>query len=174
MLCNGLSLPALMHLMGHSKIQTTMVYVQLTAEDVYQQYAHAVAQHIRLHSFCSVMRHHRPLHSSIGTTVCSVRRNLSPLRSAMQPEGSTRAPSAASCVTWRRITPRSPGSSNCNAIRTFWAGWRIYAPILHHLAKITIAIRVTFLHRMLEDLAWSQQIPTLAHLLSRADVPRRE
>ena len=47
MLCNGLSLPALMHLMGHSKIQTTMVYVHLTAEEVYQQYAHAVAQHIR-------------------------------------------------------------------------------------------------------------------------------
>src|SRR5260370_1424575 len=42
------------------------------------------------------------------------------------------------------------------------------------LAKITIAIRVTFLHRMLEDLAWNEQIPTLAHLLSRADVPRRE
>jgi integrase len=47
MLCNGLSLPALMHLMGHSKIQTTMVYVQLTAEEVYRQYAHAVAQRIR-------------------------------------------------------------------------------------------------------------------------------
>src|SRR5262249_57290312 len=47
MLCNGLSLPALMHLMGHTKIQTTMVYVQLTAEEVYRQYAHAVAQHIR-------------------------------------------------------------------------------------------------------------------------------
>jgi integrase/recombinase XerD len=47
MLYNGLSLPALMHLMGHSKIQTTMVYVQLTAEEVYQQYARAVAQHIR-------------------------------------------------------------------------------------------------------------------------------
>jgi len=47
MLCNGISLPALMHLMGHSKIQTTMVYVQLTPEEVYRQYAHAVAQHIR-------------------------------------------------------------------------------------------------------------------------------
>jgi len=41
-------------------------------------------------------------------------------------------------------------------------------------AKITIAIRVTFLHRMLQDLAWNEQIPTLAHLLSRADVPRRD
>lgn len=42
------------------------------------------------------------------------------------------------------------------------------------LAKITIAIRVIFLHRMLQDLAWSRQLPALAHLLSRADVPRRE
>jgi hypothetical protein len=33
--------------MGHSKIQTTMVYIQLTPEEVYRQYAHAVAQHIR-------------------------------------------------------------------------------------------------------------------------------
>lgn len=47
MLCSGLSLPALMHLMGHSKIQTTMVYVQLSAEEVYRQYARAVAQRIQ-------------------------------------------------------------------------------------------------------------------------------
>jgi integrase/recombinase XerD len=47
MLRNGISLPALMHLMGHTKIQTTLIYVQLTAQDVYQQYARAVAQHIR-------------------------------------------------------------------------------------------------------------------------------
>jgi site-specific recombinase XerD len=47
MLCHGISLPALMQLMGHSKIQTTMVYVHLTAEEVYRQYVHAVAQHIR-------------------------------------------------------------------------------------------------------------------------------
>ena len=46
----------------------------------------------------------------------------------MQPEGSTRGPSATSSVIWRRITPRSPGSSNFNATHTFWAGWRIYAP----------------------------------------------
>jgi len=36
-----------MRLMGHSKIQTTMLYVQLTPEEVYQQYARAVAQQIR-------------------------------------------------------------------------------------------------------------------------------
>jgi len=43
----GMSLPALMHLMGHSDIQTTLLYVQVTPQDVYQQYARAVAQHLR-------------------------------------------------------------------------------------------------------------------------------
>ena len=43
----GVSIPALMQLMGHAQIQTTMVYVQVTALDVYQQYARAVTQHMR-------------------------------------------------------------------------------------------------------------------------------
>jgi integrase len=43
----GVSLPALMQLMGHAHIETTMVYVQVTPLEVYQQYARAVAQHIR-------------------------------------------------------------------------------------------------------------------------------
>jgi integrase len=43
----GMSLPALMQLMGHSDIQTTLVYVEVTPQDVYLQYARAVAQHIR-------------------------------------------------------------------------------------------------------------------------------
>jgi integrase/recombinase XerD len=43
----GLSLPALMQLMGHADIQTTLLYVQVTPQDVYLQYARAVAQHIR-------------------------------------------------------------------------------------------------------------------------------
>jgi len=43
----GISLPALMQLMGHANIQTTMVYVQLTPKDVWEQYARAAAQHIR-------------------------------------------------------------------------------------------------------------------------------
>jgi integrase len=43
----GVSLPALMQLMGHAHIQTTLVYVQVTPLEVYQQYARAVAQHIR-------------------------------------------------------------------------------------------------------------------------------
>jgi site-specific recombinase XerD len=45
----GVSLPALMQLMGHAQVQTTLVYVQVTPLEVYQQYeyARAVAQHIR-------------------------------------------------------------------------------------------------------------------------------
>jgi len=43
----GISLPALMHLMGHAQIQTTMVYINVTPQDVYQQYARAAAQLVR-------------------------------------------------------------------------------------------------------------------------------
>jgi site-specific recombinase XerD len=43
----GISLPALMHLMGHAQIQTTMVYIRITPQDVYQQYVRAVAQLVR-------------------------------------------------------------------------------------------------------------------------------
>jgi integrase/recombinase XerD len=43
----GMSLPALMQLMGHSDIETTLVYVQVTPQDVYLEYARAVAKHIR-------------------------------------------------------------------------------------------------------------------------------
>jgi site-specific recombinase XerD len=37
----------LMHLMGHAYIQTTMIYVNITPQDVYQQYARAAAQLVR-------------------------------------------------------------------------------------------------------------------------------
>jgi integrase/recombinase XerD len=47
MVSGGVSLPALMHLMGHAHIQTTLIYVEITPLEVYQQYARAVAQHIR-------------------------------------------------------------------------------------------------------------------------------
>jgi site-specific recombinase XerD len=43
----GISLPALMQLMGHAHIHTTMIYVQVSPVEVYQQYARAVAQLIR-------------------------------------------------------------------------------------------------------------------------------
>jgi integrase len=40
----GISLPALMRLMGHANIQTTLIYVEVTPLDVYQQFARAAAQ----------------------------------------------------------------------------------------------------------------------------------
>ncbi|MGB8535964.1 MAG: tyrosine-type recombinase/integrase [Acidobacteriaceae bacterium] len=40
----GISLPALMQLMGHTDIETTMHYVKVSPQDVYLQYAHAAAQ----------------------------------------------------------------------------------------------------------------------------------
>lgn len=42
------------------------------------------------------------------------------------------------------------------------------------LAAITRANYVIYLRRLLEDLAWTQQLPALAHLLGRDDVPRKE
>jgi len=47
MVRGGMSLPALMQLMGHANIETTLRYVQVTAQDVYLEYARAVAQCVR-------------------------------------------------------------------------------------------------------------------------------
>ena len=46
----GISLPALQHLMGHSQIRTTMLYVQLAPQDVWREYACAIAKRTRLGS----------------------------------------------------------------------------------------------------------------------------
>ena len=50
MVLAGISLPALQHLMGHSQIHTTMLYVQLAPQDVWREYARAVASRARLTS----------------------------------------------------------------------------------------------------------------------------
>jgi len=44
----GISVPALQHLMGHSQIHTTMLYVQLAPQDVWREYARAVQSRTRL------------------------------------------------------------------------------------------------------------------------------
>jgi site-specific recombinase XerD len=38
----GVALPALMHLMGHASIQTTLLYTELSREDVWKQYRSAM------------------------------------------------------------------------------------------------------------------------------------
>lgn len=43
----GVSLPALMRLMGHRQIHTTLLYIQLTPQDVFAEYTRAVARMTR-------------------------------------------------------------------------------------------------------------------------------
>ena len=44
----GISLPALQQLMGHAQIHTTMLYVQLAPQDVWNEYSRAVQNRTRL------------------------------------------------------------------------------------------------------------------------------
>ena len=44
----GMSLPALMHLMGHADIHTTMLYCALAPQDVWREYTRAVQRRLRL------------------------------------------------------------------------------------------------------------------------------
>jgi len=46
MVRDGISLPALQHLMGHSQIQTTMLYVHIAPQDVWREYARVVQKRI--------------------------------------------------------------------------------------------------------------------------------
>jgi site-specific recombinase XerD len=47
MVRDGISLPALQLLMGHAQIRTTMLYVQLAPQDVWQEYRRAIAKRSR-------------------------------------------------------------------------------------------------------------------------------
>lgn len=49
MVRSGISLPALMHLMGHSHIQTTMLYVKLSPQDVWREYHRAIKNQKQLY-----------------------------------------------------------------------------------------------------------------------------
>jgi site-specific recombinase XerD len=48
MVRSGVSLPALQRLMGHAHIHTTLLYIQLTPQDVFDEYSRAVAQIAKL------------------------------------------------------------------------------------------------------------------------------
>ena len=43
----GVSLPALQRLMGHAYIHTTLVYIHLTPQDVFAEYARAVERRLK-------------------------------------------------------------------------------------------------------------------------------
>jgi integrase len=42
------------------------------------------------------------------------------------------------------------------------------------LAKLTLVLRIVRLRRLLGELAWTHELPSLAHLLGRDDIPRRD
>lgn len=46
----GMSLPALQRLMGHSQIATTMLYVELSSQDIWREYARAIEKRKKLGS----------------------------------------------------------------------------------------------------------------------------
>jgi site-specific recombinase XerD len=48
MVRDGISLPALQQLLGHSQIRTTMIYAQLAPQEVWRQYRRAIEQRARL------------------------------------------------------------------------------------------------------------------------------
>jgi len=50
MVRDGISLPALQHLMGHAQIHTTMLYVQLAPQDVWREYRRALEKRAQLRS----------------------------------------------------------------------------------------------------------------------------
>jgi integrase/recombinase XerD len=50
MVLAGMSLPALQHLLGHSQITTTMVYVALAPQDVWREYSRAIEKRKKLGS----------------------------------------------------------------------------------------------------------------------------
>jgi site-specific recombinase XerD len=50
MVRDGVSLPALQHLMGHAQIHTTMLYVQLAPQDVWSEYRRAIEKRTALDS----------------------------------------------------------------------------------------------------------------------------
>jgi site-specific recombinase XerD len=119
------------------------------------------------------MRHHRPLGHPLESLFA---RSAQSLTTALS-DGTQRVYQGTFRSFLRYLAAHHPDVSRLQQLRRdpHILGW--LADLRSHippLAKITIAIRVTFLHRMLQDLAWNEQLPTLAHLLSRADIPRRD
>ena len=117
------------------------------------------------------MRHHQPLGHPLEPLFA---RSAQSLTTALS-DGTRRVYQETFRNFLRYLVAHHPDISRLKQLRrdAHILGW--LAHLRSHtppLAKITIAIRVTFLQRMLQDLAWSQQLPTLAHLLSRPDVPR--
>jgi len=119
------------------------------------------------------MRHHLPLHHPLEPFFERAAQSLTTALSA----GSARAYQATFRRFLRYVAAQYPGVCRLDQLRRdpHILGWlaelRSSTP---PLATFSIIMRIVCLHRMLEELAYTEQVPTLSRLLSRQDVPRRE
>ena len=169
----GVSLPALMQLMGHAQIQTTMVYVRshssrgLSAVCESRGAAHQTRTRQR-------SRETLPLCSagtSVGAPVPASHRlpHCRP-RSRLSPSVSWRR-ALLSDLSWRRASCRlfakstAPRSAHSRLVCRSALAQPALAPAVY-------IARLLLLRCILEELAWTAQLPDLAHLIRREDIPR--
>jgi integrase len=119
------------------------------------------------------MRHHQPLHHPLEPFF---ERSAQSLTTALT-TGTSRAYQSTFRSFLRYLAARHPEICRLDQLRRHphILGW--LAELRGHvppLANITLVIRAVYLHRLLENLACSEQVSALSHLLSRQDVPRRE
>lgn len=119
------------------------------------------------------MRHHRPLHHPLEPLF---ERSAQSLTTALG-DGSRRGHAATFRSFLRYLAAHHPEVCRLEQLQRdpHILGW--LAELRSHvppLAKITLIHRAIYLHRLLDYLAWTQQVPTLIHLLTREDVPRRD
>jgi integrase len=119
------------------------------------------------------MRRHRPLHHPLESLF---ERSALSLTTALG-DGSRRGHAATFRSFLRYLAARHPEVCRLEQLRRdpHILGW--LAMLRSHvppLAKVTLIHRILYLHRLLDHLAWTEQVPTLIHLLTRDDVPRRD
>ena len=167
----GISLPALMQLMGHADIETTLHYVKVSPQDVYLQYARATAQCIHPQPRIPDARRRAPLQHP-----------LAPLF----------AHSVESLCT--ALTPSSKRNYNI-VVRSFLVYLGAEYPKIAHIEQLhrdphilgwmahlrgqtpplvatTCIGRLFALRTIFHELARTSHLPELAHLLLREDIPR--
>ena len=169
----GVSLPALMQLMGHAHIQTTLVYVQVTPLEVYQQYARAVAQHIRPVPVNAIVKlsRHAPLDHPLAH---QFQRAVESLTAASGPDSARQYRGTARNFLIY-LGEDHPAVCSLNQLRRdpHILGW--FAHLRSHTPPLAQAVylrHLLYLRSILEELAWTAQLPDLAHLIRREDFPR--
>ena len=158
-----------MQLMGHAQIQTTLVYMQVTPLEVYQQYARAVAQLIRpvpVSPDVKLSRHvpvDHPLALQFQRAVESI--------TAAQVWDSARQYRGTARDFLIYLGEDHPTVRSLNQLRRdpHILGWFTH---LHSLTPAVYISRLMRLRCILEELAWTAQLPDLAHLIRREDSPR--